>query len=69
MKKLTVWLMVLSLGLFTIGCGETADDAGTTPAAPEGGTTPETPPAGDTGEAPTDEAAVEPEAPEEAPAE
>ena len=41
MKKLTAWLMILSLGLFTIGCGEEGAEVETeteTPAveAPEG---------------------------------
>ena len=61
MKKLAVWLMMLSLGAFTIGCGETADDAGTTDGgattAPDTTTTPPaedgaTPPAEDGAEAP-----------------
>ena len=41
MKKLSVWLMVLSLGVFAIGCGEQAGDGAADPATPE--TTPETP--------------------------
>ena len=60
MKKLTVWLMVLSLGVFTIGCGETTDDAdttttpdATTPDTPAGDET--TPPAGDETTPPADD--------------
>ena len=36
MKKLAMCLMMLSLGLFAVGCGETADDTATDPVAPAG---------------------------------